>query len=420
LLAVIQIECSQSATPRETGLDPDDHRRLSVFLRQLSFSGQEVFALQGGNLSHHAVFGFWPPENEGAWVAGLRAAVAFELPDQPLPRSVEVQLDAHTFGEAFESCGLQLRTSAGHLGQLTVSEGGLLKTILRRPFWLPQARLITGDLRRLRTRRNVSQSGQRPLVSIIIPHRDKPLLTRLAACACASSKIRVLFEVLCVDDGSSAESRSVMGRAEVPRREIFLHDSLGFAEACNAGAKEARGDFLLFLNNDAFLQPGAVQEMLHTLRTNSDCGAVGPVLLNTDDSVQEAGCSLQADGLPVRHGRDDPNFHLQKLPRSQPVDYVSGACLMVRRDDFLAMGGFHPKYSPAYYEDTDFCLRLLARGKRTYVSSRASCYHVENATSRDIENGAWATRTSEAHRQIFLQDWGPYLASRNPADFPNL
>jgi GT2 family glycosyltransferase len=143
-------------------------------------------------------------------------------------------------------------------------------------------------------------------------------------------------------------------------------------------------------------------------------------MLNIDDSLQEAGCSIQPDGFPVRHGRDNPDYDLQPLPRFKPVDYVSGACLMVKRDEFLAMGGFQTKYSPAYYEDTDFCLRLLMRGKRVYLASRTSCYHIENATSRDIEDGAWATRTSEAHRAIFLQDWAPYLASRHPADFPKL
>ncbi len=420
LLTVLQIDVSRAATPCEAGLDARDHRRLSVFLRRLSLLDHEVDATERGNLAEHAIFGFWSPERDGTWMAGLRAALVFEFTGAHLPSHVRLAIDAHPFREAFNSCELRFRTSAGHRGRLTVTGDGPLETTLRRPFWIPRTRLITGDLTRLRTRQNVSLSSECPLVSIIIPYRDRPLLTRLATCACASSKIRVPFEVVCVDDGSSDDTRSVMSRAEVPRREVFLDDSLGFAEACNAGANEARGDYLLFLNNDAFLQPDAVQEMLHTFQTHSDCGAVGAVLLNTDDSVQEAGCSLQADGFPVRHGRDDPNFDLQKLPLSQPVDYVSGACLMVRRDDFLAMGGFHPKYSPAYYEDTDFCLRLLTRGKRTYVASRARCYHIENATSGDIENGAWATRTSEAHRQIFLQDWAPYLASRNPADFPRL
>jgi GT2 family glycosyltransferase len=143
-------------------------------------------------------------------------------------------------------------------------------------------------------------------------------------------------------------------------------------------------------------------------------------MLNIDDTLQEAGCSIQPDGFPTRHGREDASFDLSSLPRFKTMDYVSGACLMVKRDEFLAMGGFAPKYSPAYYEDTDLCLRLLLRAKRVYLASKTSCYHIENATSRDIENGAWATRTSEAHREVFLQDWAPYLTSRHPADFPKL
>ncbi len=203
-------------------------------------------------------------------------------------------------------------------------------------------------------------------------------------------------------------------------RILELGLNKGFGEACNTGAKEARGEYLLFLNNDAFLRPRTVDELLSAFAAHPDCGAAGPVMLNIDDTLQEAGCSIQPDGSPTRHGREDASFDLQSLTRFRTVDYVSGACLMVKRDEFLAMGGFAPKYSPAYYEDTDFCLRLLLRAKRVYLASKTSCYHIENATSRDIENGAWATRTSEAHREVFLQDWAPYLASRNPADFPKL
>lgn len=401
-------------------MDRLDHRRLSVFLRRLAFHGQEVDGQQGGNLPDHAIFGFWSPEREGTWMAGPRAALAFELPDQLLPRRIEAQLDAHPFREAFASCTLRLRTPQGHRGRLTITGAGLATVTLYRPLWGGTTRLVIGDLARLQTRWNVSESAVRPRVSIIIPHRDKPLLTRLAACACASSDIRVPFEILCVDDGSTPENIHMMNRAEVPIRSLDRGVHGGFAAACRDGADAARGDYLLFVNNDAFLQPGAVQEMLRAFDTNFDCGATGPVLLNMDDSLQEAGCGIQADGLAVRLGRNDPGFRRRHLPRFKTVDYTSGACLMVRRDVFLAMGGFSSKYNPAYYEDTDFCLRLLMRGKRAYLASRASCYHIENATSRDIENGTWAARTSEAHRVIFLQDWGRYLASRNPADFPKL
>jgi GT2 family glycosyltransferase len=91
---------------------------------------------------------------------------------------------------------------------------------------------------------------------------------------------------------------------------------------------------------------------------------------------------------------------------------------MIRKSDFLEMGGFAEKYSPAYYEDTDLCMRSLLYGQKVYLASRANCYHIENATTSSIEDGAWATRTSEAHREIFLKDWGAYLESRDSKDLP--
>ena len=91
---------------------------------------------------------------------------------------------------------------------------------------------------------------------------------------------------------------------------------------------------------------------------------------------------------------------------------------MIRKKDFLEMGGFGEKYSPAYYEDTDLCMRTLLYGGKVYLASRAKCFHIENATTSTIEDEAWATRTAEAHREIFLKDWGAYLASRDPNDLP--
>ena len=91
---------------------------------------------------------------------------------------------------------------------------------------------------------------------------------------------------------------------------------------------------------------------------------------------------------------------------------------MIRKSDFLSMGGFAEKYSPAYYEDTDLCMRALLYDQKVYLASRANCYHIENATTSAIDQGAWATRTAEAHREIFLKDWGKYLASRDNNDLP--
>ncbi len=363
--------------------------------------------------------GFHRPERNGIWAAGRRSLLLLGEQDSTGEiRSLEIE--AAAFRAGFRSCRVQILNSQGLRGHLRVGRRKTYKVRLRHPWFNKSSRLVVGDFSEIETPCNVSREGTAPTVSIIIPNHDRAYLTRLSAVAAASSRINVPFEILCADNGSSAEELEILSRAEAPLRVLELGSNKGFGEACNAGAREARGEYLLFLNNDAFLRPGTVDELLSAFAAHPDCGAAGPVMLNIDDSLQEAGCTIQPDGFPIRHGREDANFDLQSLPRFKTVDYVSAACLMVKRDEFLAMGGFAPKYSPAYYEDTDFCLRLLMRGERVYLASKTSCYHIENATSRDIENGAWATRTSEAHREVFLQDWAPYLASRHPADFPKL
>jgi GT2 family glycosyltransferase len=421
-LFVIQFTFNRYTSPAEIGLDHSDHRELAVFFRSLTFAWRgfehKVDFANPESLRRNGLFGFWSPEVDGVWSAGRRSAFAFEIPGKP-PAKIQLMLDAHCFAKAFPNCTIQIKSSFGHVGQLIVSSDTPPQTaLLERSFFWPDSRLVVGDLQRSHARRNVSLRSRKPLVSILLVNRDKPILTRLAAIATASSRLGVPYEILCVDNGSSADNLQALRDSEVPMRVIEFPENIGFGPANNAAAPEARGEYLLFLNNDAFLRPGTVEELLATFAAHPDCGAAGPILLHVDGSLQEAGCSVQADGNPVRRGGKDPAFRIGDLPRYEPVDYVSAACLMVKRDEFLAMGGFSPKYSPAYYEDTDFCLRLLLRGKRVYLASRASCYHIENATSQDIEGGAWATRLSEAHLALFLQDWADYLATRNPADFP--
>lgn len=411
---VIQLTYARCASPCAIGTDKRDGRNLALFFYACSADGGSA----GVNCFNTSVLevGFHTFEKDGRWSAGKRSLIL--LGDDASGDIRCLDLEASAFRAAFRSCRVDILTSQGLRGRVRIGRRKRYVVRLRKPWLRKSSRLVIGDFSEIETPHNVSLSDARPTVSLVIPNHDRAYLTRLSAVAAASSHISVPFEIVCMDNGSSRECMDTLARAEVPMRVVELGFNKGFAEACNAGANEARGDYVVFLNNDAFLRPGTIDEMLDAFVANPDCGAAGPVMLNIDDSLQEVGCSIQNDGFPVRHGREDPSFDLQSLPRFEPVDYVSGACLMVKRDEFLAMGGFQAKYSPAYYEDTDFCLRLLMRGKRAYLASRTSCYHIENATSRDIEDAAWATRTSEAHRAIFLQDWAPYLASRHPADFP--
>ena len=414
-MLVLQIDFQKTASPASIGLDGGDTRELAVFFRSLKieFSGVEaaVDFSAGGNLGKAALFGFWRSEAEGTWSAGARSALIFDLPPLRV-RELRLTLEAHCFEGAFPFCDIKVATSSGHRGETNVSTLGKTKVILKKPVFLSDSRLVTGDFSVLERRRNVSSLQKAPRVSIILLNRDKPLMTRVAAMAASSSKPGVPFEILCVDNGSSAENLATLRKAEVGMRFLEFPGNKGFGEANNLAASEARGEFLLFLNNDAFLKPEAIRKMLQAFQNTSDCGAVGAVLRYPDGKIQEAGCGLHEDGTALRHGQDDPAFSAPLLPAFHKVDYVSGACLLVRRQEFLEIGGFDPIYSPAYYEDTDLCMRLRVKGKTVYLASRAECYHIENATSHGVESAEWATRQSEKNRLIFLERWGEQLLQK--------
>jgi len=412
-LFVIQFTFNRCSSPAEIGLDHSDERKLAVFFRMLriSASNGESIECDFSNsevLRKHVLFGFWQPESGGVWSAGGRSALVFEG-NLGNSRSLQLKLEAHPFAEAFAENGVEIKTSAGHYAELNITTAGSVAVHLARPFLFPKTRLVTGDLRRAMIRCNVSNLRRNPKISLIILNLNKPLLSRLSAIAAASSQISVPFEILCVDNGSDAKSLAQLRAAEVPICLLELSDNKGFGVANNMAANEARGEYLLFLNNDAFLKPHTLREMLFAFQTHGDCAAVGPVLRYPDETLQEADCSIQPDGHPIRHGRGDANYDLKSLPRFAPVDYVSGACLLMKRADFLEIGGFDPVFSPAYYEDTDLCMRLGAKGKKVYLASRAVCYHIENATSHSAESAEWTAQQAEKNRIIFLERWAQQI-----------
>ena len=131
----------------------------------------------------------------------------------------------------------------------------------------------------------------------------------------------------------------------------------------NQAAREAHGKYLLVLNNDAQLQPGALRSALTTIGSSPDIGAVGGRIILLDGTLQEAGSIIWRDGSCLGYGRGDDPFAPTYMFR-RDVDYCSGAFLLTPRALWNQMGGFDEKYKPAYYEETDYCMRLWERGLR--------------------------------------------------------
>jgi O-antigen biosynthesis protein len=213
------------------------------------------------------------------------------------------------------------------------------------------------------------------------------------------------YEVVVVDNASPDSTASEL--AERGDVELIANDSnLGFGVASNMGAERATGELLVFLNSDSFVTAGWLEPLVAAF-DGPGVAAVVPRLLNEDGTLQEAGALLGADGTSWQYGaRDHPERPRYRFPRV--VDFGAGACLALRRSEFLEAGGFDPVYSPAYYEDADLCLRLAQRGRVVRYEPRAKVVHVGHGSTPR----ATAVELSERNRERFLERWGAELATR--------
>jgi len=245
-----------------------------------------------------------------------------------------------------------------------------------------------------------------PKVSIVLVLHDRAELTLQCLYSILRSDIDS-YEVIIVDNNSKDETNRLLGKitgAGFIRNDTNLH----FLRACNQAAKKARGEHLLFLNNDAQLVPGSISSALSTLNSSDDIGAVGGRIILPDGTLQEAGSIIWQDGVCVGYGRGDSPFASQYLYQ-RDVDYCSGAFLLTHRELFLEDGGFDEAYAPAYYEETDYCVRLWKKGKRVVYDPTVIVFHYEFASSSSESS---AINLQIEHRKIFLKKHRDWLQSQ--------
>ena len=240
----------------------------------------------------------------------------------------------------------------------------------------------------------------RPRVSVIIPAHGKRPHTVACLRSIATFPPAAPFEVIVVDDASPDDTASVLARIG-GLRTITHTDNRGFVASCNDGAQAARGDLLLFLNNDTRVTPGWLDTMLACMGEEADCGMVGSRLVYPDGRLQEAGGLVHNDGSCSNIGRfedrNDPRFRFRR-----EVDYVSGASLLIDRALFERVGGFAIDYAPAYYEDTDLAFAVRAAGQRVLYEPASVIVHDEGVTAgTDTERGF--KRFQVRNRERFVQ-----------------
>ena len=220
------------------------------------------------------------------------------------------------------------------------------------------------------------------------------------------------FEVVVVDNGSTDGTVEHLRRQFPQARVVVNGTNEGFGPATNRAAELARSPVVLLLNTDAVVSPGW-HPLLARQLNRPGVGAVVPALVNADGSLQGAGALLGADGSVVSYGAGadvgDGRFAFRRA-----VPFGAAACLLMRRADFLAVGGLDPAYAPAYFEDVDLCFKLAERGLRTICEPSVRVLHGGFASSVPGR----ALELYERHRPVFVERWGRELASFPPTLFP--
>ena len=245
-----------------------------------------------------------------------------------------------------------------------------------------------------------------PRASIVIPVHGQLAHTLACLQALAAHPPATACEVIVVDDCSPDETASVLAAIDGLRLHRRASNG-GFIAACNDGAALARGETLVFLNNDTVPQPGWLDALLDTFQAHPRAGLVGAQLLYPDGRLQEAGGVVFADGSAWNLGRfespDDPRFAYVR-----DADYVSGAAIAIPRGLFEAIGGFDDRYAPAYYEDTDLAFKVRASGHRVLYQPASRVVHVEGVTSgTDTSSG---TKAYQVRNQVlFTERWATEL-----------
>ena len=244
-------------------------------------------------------------------------------------------------------------------------------------------------------------------VSIVIPVYNDYRMTMYCLQQILGNTSNIHYEVIIGDDCSTDLTTSITDR--VSNITVVRGDeNRGFLENCNAAAAVAQGEHILFLNNDTGVCPNWLAPLVEILEKNPAVGIVGPKLLFADGKLQEAGGIVWNDASAWNFGRmDDPSKPEYNYVRE--VDYVSGACLLVRGELWSKLGGFDKRYIPAYYEDTDIAFETRAAGYSVIYQPLSLVFHFEGVSNgTDLESGIKQHQVQ--NQQKFRDKWAKELS----------
>jgi len=227
---------------------------------------------------------------------------------------------------------------------------------------------------------------------IIVSWNTKEYLERCLA-SIYSSENNVEFEIIVVDNNSTDDS-AAMVKTEFPDVKVVVNsENYGFAKANNIGFNESSGDYLLFLNSDCEVKEKSISKMLDNLREHEEVGMIGPALQYPDGRFQfstgrfpsfftEVYDNLLLSKIPLLSVIFRDKYDKKKYNEAREIDWLSGACLLVRREAFAEAGKFDDRFF-MYMEDIDLAKKLKNSGWKIIYFPKTLIVHHQGKSSEN-------------------------------------
>ena len=258
----------------------------------------------------------------------------------------------------------------------------------------------------------------KPKISVIIPNKDhindlRKCLHSVKACNYPN------YEIIIIENSSSEnetfEFYTAIEKEDENVRVLYWRGEFNYSAINNYGVQSAKGEYLLFLNNDTEMINRSCMEELVGVCTRKDVGAVGARLFYGDETIQHAGVVIGLGGIAGHIFLNTPKDQVGYFARiitQQNYSAVTGACMMMKKQVFEEIGGFDEKLKVAF-NDVDLCLRIQKKGYLIVYNPYAKLYHYESKTRGKEDTPDKIHRLNE-ESAILKERWGKLLKKGDP------
>ncbi len=213
-----------------------------------------------------------------------------------------------------------------------------------------------------------------PLVTILIPnYNGKKWLKQLLPSVEKSAYPN--YEILVVNNGSTDQSAEFLKKNYPKVRVLEIKKNRGYAGANNFGVKHARGKYVLFLNNDTTVTPNFLEPLIERIEKDKTIGAVQPQIRHMvkREVIDSIGSFFTFTGFLYHYGYFQPH-RFRKYQKELSVYSVKGACFLMKKKDYIDLGGIDESFV-TYVEESDLCHRVLLSGKKIIYVPKSVVYH---------------------------------------------